>query len=127
LKEKILRYLLSILFLFIALNAFGGGYYGMSGADGIPIEWLENSPFKNYFLPSFILFTIVGGSSLFASISVFKKFNFEKFSVFSSVVIILVWITTQVLIIGYVSWMQPTIAVLGLVILILSILLYKKI
>ncbi|MFZ1289236.1 MAG: hypothetical protein WAR79_04070 [Melioribacteraceae bacterium] len=126
-KEKILRYLLSILFLFIALNAFGGGYYGMSGADGIPIEWLENSPFKNYFLPSFILFTIVGGSSLFASISVFKKFNFEKFSVFSSVVIILVWITTQVLIIGYVSWMQPTIAVLGLVILILSILLYKKI
>jgi len=127
LKEKILRYLLSILFLFIALNAFGGGYYGMTGADGIPIEWLENSPFKNYFLPSFVLFTIVGGSSLFASISVFKKFNFEKFSVFSSVVIILVWITTQVLIIGYVSWMQPTITVLGLVILILSILLYKKI
>ena len=30
---------------FGALNAFGGGYYGLAGAQGIPREWLRGSPF----------------------------------------------------------------------------------
>lgn len=123
--KKYLRYLISILFLFIALNAFGGGLYGISGAKDIPIQWLESSPFKNYFIPSLILLIVVGGSCLAASISVFKKFKYERFASFFSSVIILVWITVQVLIIGYVSWMQPAIAGIGLILLILSIILYK--
>jgi hypothetical protein len=125
-RRNFLRYLISFLFLFIALNAFGGGFYGMSGAKDIPIQWLERSPFKNYFIPSFILFILVGGSSLTASISVFKKFKTGKFTAFFSAIIILVWIVVQVLIIGFVSWMQPAIAGLSLIILILSIILYKN-
>lgn len=72
-RRNFLRYLISFLFLFIALNAFGGGFYGMSGAKDIPIQWLERSPFKNYFIPSLIIFILVGGSSLTASISVLKN------------------------------------------------------
>ena len=64
---------LGILLLFLALNAFGGGYYGMAGAKDVPVEWLEGSPFNNYFLPALILFVIVGGSSLTASLLVFRK------------------------------------------------------
>ncbi|MBK7105115.1 MAG: hypothetical protein IPH62_07515 [Ignavibacteriae bacterium] len=124
-KEKILRYLLSILFLFISLNAFGGGYYGMSGAKGVPIEWLENSPFQNYFIPSLFLFIIVGGSSLLASIFVFRNLKFDITFSFLVATIILTWIITQVSIIGYVSWMQPTIFIIGLIIFFLSLILLK--
>src|SRR5690242_15281521 len=46
------RYLLGALLAFGALNAFGGGYYGLSGADGIPTEWLQGSPFSDYLVPS---------------------------------------------------------------------------
>jgi hypothetical protein len=56
------RYVLGSLLAFGALNAFAGGYYGMSGAEDVPKEWLEGSPFDNYFIPGFVLFIVVGGS-----------------------------------------------------------------
>ena len=61
-QSGIIRYTLGVLLAFGALNAFGGGYYGMQGAEGVPLEWLEGSPFKDYFLPGLILFAVVGGS-----------------------------------------------------------------
>ena len=38
-----IRTLLGALLAFGALNAFAGGYYGMSGAAGVPREWLAGS------------------------------------------------------------------------------------
>ena len=46
--EKPVRYTLGLLLLLVAINAFGGGYYGMAGAKDVPVEWLEGSPFHNY-------------------------------------------------------------------------------
>ena len=66
-----LRYSLGGLLAFGALNAFGGGYYGLAGAAGVPTEWLEGSPFRDYFVPSLILLVVVGGSFLVAAIAVF--------------------------------------------------------
>jgi hypothetical protein len=62
------RYVLGSLLAFGALNAFAGGYYGMSGAEDVPKEWLEGSPFDDYFIPGLVLFVVVGGSSLAATI-----------------------------------------------------------
>jgi hypothetical protein len=36
----VIRYLLGALLTFGAINAFAGGYYGLSGAKGVPLEWL---------------------------------------------------------------------------------------
>jgi hypothetical protein len=47
-----IRYSLGSLLAFGALNAIGGGYYGLSGAAGVPKAWLEGSPFSDYFIPS---------------------------------------------------------------------------
>ena len=35
------RRALEVLLTFGAINAFAGGYYGRSGAKGIPVEWLD--------------------------------------------------------------------------------------
>ena len=59
---KIIRIILGTLLAIIALNALGGGFYGMMGAKEIPIEWLKGSPFKSYFIPALFLFVVVGGS-----------------------------------------------------------------
>lgn len=48
LNEKFVRYALGWLLLVIAMNAFGGGYYGMSGAKYVPLDWLKGSPFSNF-------------------------------------------------------------------------------
>jgi hypothetical protein len=47
-KEKVIRMTLGVILSLLALNALGGGYYGMAGAENVPLEWLEGSPFKSY-------------------------------------------------------------------------------
>jgi hypothetical protein len=74
-----LRYPLGVLLLFSALNALGGGSYGMlGGAKGIPLEWLAGSPFRDYFIPSLILFAVVGGSTLLAGIAVLARWPMAR-------------------------------------------------
>ncbi|EKD31644.1 MAG: hypothetical protein ACD_77C00282G0006 [uncultured bacterium] len=121
-----LRYTLGVLLAFGALNAFGGGYYGMSGAEGVPLEWLEGSPFKNFFIPSLILFIVVGGSFLATAILCFAGYKYARQSVFATVAIVYTWLIVQMIIIGYVSWMQPTTAGWGILCLILAWYLPKQ-
>ena len=115
-----LRYLLGGLLAFGAINAFGGGYYGLSGAEGVPMEWLEGSAFGDYFIPSLFLFTAVGGSFLFAAIAVFARLRIARASAFAAAAVVLAWIAVQLAIIGYVSWLQPATAIGGLLVLALA-------
>jgi asparagine N-glycosylation enzyme membrane subunit Stt3 len=92
----------------------------MAGAEGIPVDWLRGSPFQNYYLPSLILFVVVGGSFLFAAIAVFRRTSFAKGAAVGAVAIVFVWLAVQLSIIGYVSWMQPATAIAGLIVLALA-------
>jgi hypothetical protein len=123
--EKTIRISLGILHLIIAINAFGGGYYGMSGAKDLPAEWLAGSPFKNYFIPSLFLFLCIGGSCLFTAIAVFKGHRLAMTFSFICGLLIISWLVVQVAIIGYVSWMQPTTAIVALLIILLTTI-YSK-
>jgi len=124
---KLIRFSLGFLLAFAALNAFGGGYYGMAGAEGVPLEWLKGSPFHNYFIPGLILFVVVGGVFLFASVGVFARFRFARKISFMAVVVVFGWLAVQLSIIGYVSWMQPVTALTAVVILILTWFLPKSV
>ena len=117
------RFSLGILLVILAINAFGGGFYGMSGAPDVPVEWIENTPFTSYFIPSLILFVVVGGASLFAGILVFRKSLYARLASFFAGMITIIWISVQVAMIGYVSWMQPTTVAVAAVILVLTWLL----
>ena len=117
---KFVQITLGVILAFVAVNAFGGGYYGMSGAKDVPLEWLNGSPFKSYFIPGLFLFTVIGGSCLFSSIAIFRNWKYAKTASFFSGIAMLLWITIQVAIIGYVSWMQPAIFITGISVLILA-------
>jgi hypothetical protein len=115
-----IRYALGALLVLGALNAFGGGYYGLAGAKDIPKEWLEGSPFSDYFIPSVILFVVVGGSFLLAAIAVFARWRIARLLAVGAGVVVLGWLAVQVAVIGYVSWMQPATAVAAVVVLALA-------
>jgi hypothetical protein len=119
--RRVIRNIIGTLLGILALNAFGGGVYGMMGAGGIPVAWLHGSPFTSYFIPSLILFAVVGGFSLAASIAVFSHSRHAHRLVTATVAIIFIWIGVQVTIIGYVSWMQPAVAITAFIILVLCI------
>ena len=115
-----IRYSLGCPLAFGALNALGGGYYGLTGAVGVPTQWLEGSPFEDYFVPSLILLVVVGGSFIGAAIAVFARLRADRFATFTAAVVVLGWLTVQIAIIGYVSWMQPATATAGVMVLILG-------
>jgi len=125
-RHNPIRHVLGALLVFVALNAFAGGFYGMSGAEGVPIEWLSRTPFSDYFIPGLILFAVVGGSSLVAAIAVFLPRRLARPAAFGAVAILFVWLAVQLVIIGYVSWMQPTTATVGFLVLILTWALPSK-
>jgi len=117
---KVIRSILGCLLLLLALNAFGGGYYGMSGAKGIPAEWLINSPFKNYFVPGLVLFACVGGPALAASIMTFRGHAQANKAAAICGAIVISWLIVQVAVIGFVSWLQPAVAIIAVVIFLLT-------
>jgi hypothetical protein len=120
-SAKLVNYSLGTLLLFVALNAFGGGYYAMAGAAGVPVEWLAGSPFQDYYFPGLFLFVIVGGSALFAGILVFAGHHIARKAATACGMVILLWLLVQLSIIGYVSWMQPVTAAAALTILLLTL------
>lgn len=120
------RYTLGIMLLLITINAFAGGYYGMAGPKNIPREWLGRTPFSNYLIPSLFLFLIIEGSSLVAAIPIFRRHPLGTKIAFFSAAIIIFWLIVQVMMIGYVSWMQPATASIALVIILLTSLISKN-
>jgi hypothetical protein len=116
----VIRYSLGGLLAFGALNAFAGGYYGMSGAEDVPREWLEGSPFDDYFIPGLVLFLVVGGSMLAAAIAVFADLRIARLAALGAGLVVLAWLAVETLIVGYVSWMQPATTMGALVILLLA-------
>lgn len=119
--KKMVRYSMGVLLAFAALNAFGGGYYAMAGAEGVPLEWLEGSPFRSYLIPGIFLFGIVGGAFLTAAILAFVRSRHARMAAFLAVAVVFGWLVVQMMIIGYVSWMQPVTAIVALVILLLAL------
>jgi hypothetical protein len=115
-----IRVVLGVLLAFAALNAFGGGYYALSGAEGVPTEWLAGSPFHDYVVPGLFLFFVVGGAFGVAAVAVLTGTRVARAAALVAGAIVLAWLLVQVSIIGYVSWMQPVTALVGLVILLLA-------
>lgn len=119
------KYVLGILLLFVALNAVGGGYYGLSGAKGVPREWLAHSAFSDYLIPGLILLFIVGGACLGAALAVLGGLPAARRLAAGAGLILLVWTATEVAIIGAESWLQLVTALVGVTIVLLALGLPK--
>lgn len=112
-----LRHILGSVLIFLGLNALAGGYYGMVGAPGVPVDWLTGTPFRSYSVPGLILFGVVGGSLLVGGVAVFARSTFARGAVAAAGFILVGWLAVQLAIIGRVSWMQPAMALIGAFIL----------
>jgi hypothetical protein len=100
---------------FAALNAFAGATYGLAGAENVPLEWLEDTPFSDYTIPSAILGTVVGGSMTTGAIAVWQRNRLAGELSMAAGGILATWIAVQVTIWRGRSWMQPASLAAGLV------------
>jgi hypothetical protein len=97
---------------------------------------LAGTPFSNYLIPGIILFTflrvfpVLSGYSLLKrpswrwpdKINPTKTMHWAWTSSWAAGVIMLIWIGVETIMLGYISFLQPVIAVYGVVIIILTVL-----
>jgi hypothetical protein len=119
-SPRAIRILLGLLLALLAINAFGGGAYGIAGARDVPADWLAGSPFSSYMVPSVILFVVVGGAFALAAVAVAARSPLARMSSYGAAVIVVGWLAVQLAIIGYVSWLQPAVAVAAGVVIALT-------
>lgn len=72
-KHKITRIILCVCEVFVSLGAIAGGIALLTGtfAQGIPLSWLEGTPFSDYTIPGLSLLVIIGGGMGMAAATVF--------------------------------------------------------
>lgn len=104
----------------VALNAVGGAWYGLAGAQGVPAEWLDGSPFDSYLVPSLYLGVVVGGSHAAAALLVAARHAFARRAAILAAAVLASWILAQLLVIGPVSFLQPAMLVAALATTILA-------
>ncbi len=108
---------LFILHAFVSVGALFGGLAGMLNPFeplGIPAELLDGSPFSSYFVPSLILFVVIGLGNGFSALTAKRNSKYQGYisSVFSWA--LMIWIVVQVVIIDTVDFLHVLYFLIGL-------------
>jgi hypothetical protein len=111
---------LIVLELCIGVGALAGGLNALTGAKGVPREWLDRTPFKSYFVPGLLLFVVIGGSMLAAAGLLLGGASAARLVSLEAGIVLLGWIAAQLATIGFRHWLQPLFLVLGLAVVVLS-------
>lgn len=122
----IMRKLLIFTEIFCGLTAFAGGaaLIFMNGL-GMPIEWLGGI-FNSYFWPGFILAVVVGGVNLTAAAFLWKNYRLWAEASATAGFGLLIWILTELYIIGQPHWLQVFYFGAGILILVLTMQIMKR-
>jgi hypothetical protein len=119
-RLPVARRALVIVLSIVTANAIGGGIYALRGAAGVPVEWLAGSAFSSYVVPGLILMIAVGGTSALAAVALLahhrRGFDLAKLAGW----VLVTWMVEQLVIIGFVSWLQPVTMVAAAAILVLA-------
>lgn len=129
-KKRVLTYSLGALQAFIGITAIAGGFRLVSNPNGtsdIPIEWLSNSPFTNYLIPGMVLLIVIGfGNVLAGIVSFLRKRHAGSIAAILGTFLVL-FMTIEVLLIGLRNFLQPLYFILGAIVLMLGLKLFKSI
>lgn len=125
---RVIRILLSSFELIIGLSAVAGGIGLIANKIGIPVSDLNGSIFSSFFWPGMILAVVVGGTHLIAALLIGMNSKYHLTSLAIAGFGMLIWMFTEVCIVGYHSWLQPLYFMFGILNAIAAIVLltHKK-
>ncbi|MDF2557030.1 MAG: hypothetical protein K0R71_858 [Bacillales bacterium] len=128
--EKVIRLIMIFVYGFLALGAFISGGMLISdpsgGSMGLSKDLLNHTPFQNYFIPGILLFSAIGLLQLISAFKLKSGGPHLKEIAFIAAVSMLIWIVVQLILIGYVFFLQAIILSLSIIELFFSIYLRKK-
>jgi hypothetical protein len=139
-KKPFSIYLLSIVLVFLSISALICGAAMMYDPSGkgmqLSLDVLKSSPFNNFFIPGFFLFTCLGVLplvALYALVTTKQPGSFATLNIYSGYRVgwmlslfsgfgTLIWITTQQHFTQTFHWLQTFYMAVGMLVLILSLL-----
>ena len=110
-----------------AASAAGGSIYGLRGAPGLPREWLQGSPFRDYRVPSLVLGVGVGGSSAASALTAWRGSDHAGSAAILAGSVLTGWIAAQVAMIGPRSFLQPLMGGVGIAMITLGAQLSRRV
>lgn len=113
------RVLMGIL-VFNTITALAGGTALIFGVISPPHEWLQNTLFTSYLVPGLVLFFVVGGSALYGVYTIIKNKPHYKQAAGLSGLVMMMWITVEVITIRHFHWLQALYYTLGCIITVLA-------
>jgi CDP-diglyceride synthetase len=129
-KSRWIGYSLGVLQAFIGVTAAAGGFGLVSDPSGakmnISLEWLNNTPFVNYFIPGLVLLAVNGVGNVVASITTFVRNKYAPNLAAALGIFLVLYITIEVLTIGLRTPLQPLYFILGLIQFALGLKLLKQ-
>ena len=112
------------LLFFNGISAVFGGGSLVLRPDGslmeMPVEWMEGTPFSNYFIPGLILFLVIGGGSIASAIAAIRKITNYPLLIMLTGVALVIWIIVQIAMIRMLHWLQALYGGIGLLLIILG-------
>jgi hypothetical protein len=128
-RSRFVVYFLGALQIFIGLTAIAGGFGLVSDPSGtkmnIPLEWLSNSPFTNYFVPGLVLLIVNGVGNFFAGIVTFLRSRYAGNMAVALGTFLILYIIIEVWFVGLVTLLQPLYLILGITELMFGLKLRK--
>jgi hypothetical protein len=139
-RPPFLARILITLLIFIGIGALISGAMLFIAPDGHLMLWstdtLSGTPFSSYLLPGIILFVFLGIFPVFVSMGLIKRptwnwpntINPQKnmhwawTASWAAGVIMLIWIGVETFLLGYISFLQPVIAIYAVVVIIITLL-----
>lgn len=123
------KILASILLLFNSIGAIYGGWHLITHPDGsslkISLDWLQFSPFSNYFIPGIILLVVNGLFGFFVlGLLILRHRNFPWF-VIAQGALLTGWILVQMIMLRSVLGLQVIMGSTGLALILSGWLLLR--
>lgn len=128
--NKFVGYLLVVLQAFIGFTAIAGGFRLVTNPNGIPdfpLEWLNNSPFSNYFIPGLVLLIVIGFGNVMAGTVSFlrKRYSGSVAALFG--IFLVFYMTIEIWFVGLRNVLQPLYLILGIIVFILGLKAFKSV
>ena len=119
--KTLLNILATLILLFNGIGAIYGGWLLIINPDGsslqLPLDLLKHSPFNDYLIPGIILFTANGLFSFFVLLGLIFKFRSYAYLLIAQGIILLGWITIQVLLVRTFYYLQLIFFIIGIVLI----------
>ena len=133
-------WILIALLFFLGIGGMISGALLFAAPDGHLVGFmrglLQGSPFPDFLVPGIVLFLLVGAFQFFTALGLLtrtswtgpdiinpsKSFHWAWTASWAAGVIMLIWIAVETSLLGYISALQPIIAVWGIALIVLTLM-----